>query len=136
MSDLAYYFDYDYQTTIDDGGLLRPLEQAVLRWKSRQDQLYVQNGQQQTVIYDTRPVAGAAQLELDELQARIYEYCDRARKSHTIAQWLNEKYQIRITADQLQNVLDDFVEKRLMVEENNAYLSLAVLTYSLEWEIS
>ena len=136
LLDLVYYFDYDCQTTIDDGGLLRPLEQAVLRWKSRQDQLYVQNGQQRTVIYDTRPVAGTAQLELDELQARIYEYCDRARKINATAQWLKEKCQIRVTIDQLQNILDDFVEKRLMVAENNSYLSLAVLKYLPEWEKS
>ena len=39
LSDLVYYFDFDYKEEIDDGGHAEALQQAIGSWKNSQDQL-------------------------------------------------------------------------------------------------
>jgi hypothetical protein len=44
LSDLIYYFDFDYKNEIDDAGCIPALEEIVRQWKSRGDQLYAETG--------------------------------------------------------------------------------------------
>lgn len=126
LSNLVYYFDFDYKTDIDDGGYLEPLRQTVLRWKAKQYPFYVREEHDRTVVYDQRPIARKMRFELDELQACIYECCDRARNIRSIPKWLDKKYQMNVSTTHIKPILDEFVEERLMIREHSNYLSLAI----------
>ena len=127
LFDLAYYFDFDYRAKINGGGYITPLTEAIWRWKSRQDQLYAQSVNGMLVIYDSRPVAASTQIVLTDNRANVYEYCDKIRSLKQIEQWLKVICRINLSTDQIKMILDEFVEKKLMVKEKNLYLSLAIL---------
>jgi len=135
LFDLAYYFDFGYQEKIDDGGFLAPLTEQVLRWKERQHQLYSQSINDQLIINDSRPVATSAQIILQGIRRYIYEYCDKTRSIKQIQKWLKECHQVNISTDQIEAILAEYIDKKLMIKEKSLYLSLAVMTYTSEYEI-
>jgi ribosomal peptide maturation radical SAM protein 1 len=126
LFDLVYNFDFDYREKIDDGGFYYPLTQQVQLWKSRQDQMQAQSVDGQLVIRDTRPVAVSARIVLDGVRKHIYEYCDQIRSANQIQQWLKESHQVDLSEDQIEMILDEYVEKKLMVREKKLFLSLAI----------
>ena len=65
-------------------------------------------------------------LALNEVQSRIYLYCDENRSFSAIRKKLLAEFQSPITEEQTQRLLDQFVERGLMFREGNRYLSLAV----------
>jgi ribosomal peptide maturation radical SAM protein 1 len=135
LFDLVYYFDFDYEEKIDDGGFLAPLTEQVLSWKDRQHHLYSQSVNNQLLITDNRPVATSTQIVLHGIRRYIYEYCDRIRSIKRIEQWLKECCQVTSCEDHIKKILAEYIDKKLMVKEKNLYLSLAVMTYTPEFEI-
>jgi ribosomal peptide maturation radical SAM protein 1 len=135
LHDVAYYFDFDYQHDIDDGGHIPALIDAVVRWKVSRDQLYTQSYGDWLLISDSRPVATLARTMLSGVEKLIYEYCDRIRSDGQVQKWLDESYGVRLTEQQVTGILDDFVRRKLMVREGNRVLSLAVMTYTAPWEV-
>ncbi len=135
LRDLVYYFDYDYQEKNNNGGFYFPLTKQVCDWKSRQDQLYSQSVNDQLMVYDSRPVAASTQIVLNGIRRYIYEYCDRIRSIKQIKRLLKESHRVNLSEHQIEMILDEYVGKKLMVKENNLYLSLAIMTYTPEFEI-
>jgi hypothetical protein len=136
LYNLAYYFNFDYQETIDDGGYVAPLIEAILRWKRSQDQLYTRYVGHQLVIFDSRPVATSPQVVLTDIGRYVYEYCDHIRSIRQIEQWLSELGGMPLSREQVVAILDEFVAKKLMVQEGNRYLSLAIMTYTADFEVT
>jgi len=134
LMDLVYYFDFDYREKIDDGGFYRPLEQAVWRWKGKQDQLYVRKEVDGVFIYDTRPAATCGKIALSGVPLDIYEYCDKIRSLKQIRSWLRESGKGDLDTGLVKTILDEFIGRHLMVTEDDRYLSLAVITYRPEIE--
>lgn len=134
LSDLCYYFDYDYSRPIDDGGWLYPLHTQVNVWKGRRDQLCSQRVDGRLMIRDTRPVALSPQVVLHGARALIYEYCDRSRTAPQVRDWLADRHGMALAADEVRAILEEFVNQRLMVKDNTSYLSLAVMTYTAAFE--
>jgi hypothetical protein len=71
---------------------------------------------------------------LNGIHQNIYEYCDEARSIVQIKKWLKKNYQKNLSEDQIKNILDNYVERKLMIQEGDKYLSLAILTYVPEFE--
>ena len=134
LRDLAYYFDYERRQPIDDGGCLAPLATQVNAWRKRQDELASHRTDGRITIGDTRPVATAPQIVLDETVALVYEACDRARSVGQIGRWLRDRRGLDVGAEEIAGILTEFVEKRLTVREGGRYLSLAVMDYEVEDE--
>ncbi len=133
LSDLVYYFDFEYKQEIDQGGLVPAIEDTVRYWKSRSDVLEVARVADKLVIRDTRPVARWREMTVTGIAARIYEYCDRAQPISRIVEVMRD-FDPGMTEQQLAGILDEFCEQSLMVKEGNRYLSLGVLTYTTEFE--
>jgi ribosomal peptide maturation radical SAM protein 1 len=134
LFDLGYYFDYDHRQPIDDGGLYQPLMTQIQNWRGRQDHLYSQRSDGHIIVYDSRPVAAAPELVLEGVPRLVYEYCDRSKTLGQIQRWLHDRRGVDLGQADLQAILDDFVAKKLMIEENGLYLSLAIMTYTPEFE--
>jgi hypothetical protein len=134
LFDLGYHFDYSYRDQIDDGGYYAALHRQVSAWKESQDQLYTQRTDGQVVVVDTRPVASSGQIVLDGARRLIYEYCDSMRSVAQIQQWLESRGG-SLGIEQIEMILGEYVGKKLMVAENGRYLSLAVMTYTPDFEL-
>ena len=65
--------------------------------------------------------------------ARIYEYCDKAQSLARIVDVMKQA-DAELTEDEVSGILDDFISRKLMVQEGNRYLSLAVMTYKSDFE--
>jgi hypothetical protein len=129
LSRLVYFFDFDYVERRDVAGDLRELTELVSRWQARQDCLVATRVNGPVVITDTRPVAVSGELRLDRISGLVYEFCDHRRTVLTIRQWLRETHAIALEADQIQRIVDGFVEGKLMAMEKGLYLSLAVMRH-------
>jgi len=131
LSNLIYYFDFDYKETIDDGGCLVELTEAVETWKSRADHLVMERTPRGLTIHDSRPVAKWRETEVAAIAARIYEFCDRSQALSRIIEVAKE---LGEAPERVRPMLDEFVDRRLMVREGDRYLSLAVMPYTSEFE--
>ena len=133
LSDLVYYFDFDYEKEIDNAALLPAIEETVRRWKGRGDTLEVRRAGDNLVIRDTRPVATWREMTISGIAARIYEYCDKAQTLPRIAEVMRDSG-FDIAEDEVARILNEFIQRKLMVQEGKRYLSLGVLTYVTEFE--
>jgi ribosomal peptide maturation radical SAM protein 1 len=134
LFDLGNYFDYDRRTPIDDGGLTSSLAEEVGRWQRRQDRLYARRMDGRMVIHDTRPVATSTRVSLEGVPRLIYEICDRIKAVQQIQSWLQERHGKHLDPDEIEAILEGFVDQKLMVKERGRYLSLAVMTYVPEFD--
>jgi ribosomal peptide maturation radical SAM protein 1 len=131
LFDLVYYFDFDYQVPINDGGYLQKLEQAIAEWKRRHDTLYAVKHGVNIVIHDTRPIACWTDSVLSGMAAFIYEYCDKARSLLSITNAVSVAFGSEHN-NEITDILDDLVRKHLMYSEDEHYISLAVISYNVE----
>jgi ribosomal peptide maturation radical SAM protein 1 len=127
MRRLAYYFDYDYADGRRPEDYLAPVSRAVGAWcraqnSGRRPRLDADVTGDGVVVTDTRPAAVAARHELRGLPARVYQLCDTAR---SVPALLRDP---SLAADEaaLRAVLDDLVERRLVLGDRGRFQSLAV----------
>src|SRR5262249_23422000 len=128
LRDIAYYFDFDYAQPIDDGGHLAALHEIIAGWKTTPAKLYAVPRGEDIVIHDTRPVAAAPQTVLNGVERRILEICDQITTVNRIQQVLSSSTGMTFSADYVRVVLDEFIEKNLVVCEDERFLALPVLT--------
>jgi ribosomal peptide maturation radical SAM protein 1 len=134
LSNLVYYFDFDYREKIDDGGHIPALKETVERWKRCEDHFYAETRNGDLILYDKRPVAPWPEMIITGVSARIYEYCDRAQSPARIVEALREWGGPELSLEQVSAILEEFVGRRIMAREGNRYLSLAVLTFDPKFE--
>ena len=134
LMDLVYYFDFDYREQIDNGGCLPALEETVLHWKGRGDYMYAERSNGDLIIKDNRPVATWPEMMVTGIAVRIYEYCDKAQSLARIVEMVSQFAESEVSEDQVTGILEELIAKKLMVREGNRYLSLAVMTYDLDFE--
>jgi ribosomal peptide maturation radical SAM protein 1 len=130
LHDVAYYFDFDYAETIDDGGHLPALHEAAARWKQSQDQLYAVLQGDDVVIRDSRPVARAAYTVLSGFDRQVFELCDQITTVRRIEQVLAKTTNVTFPDNYVRAVVDDLIARHLVVCEDDRLLALPVLTYT------
>ncbi|MEM9920441.1 MAG: RiPP maturation radical SAM C-methyltransferase [Bacteroidota bacterium] len=131
LFDMVYFFEFDYLQAIDDEGYSQKMFEAVTNWKNRRgvDQLVSVLQGEFLQIFDTRPVAIASEHLLDGIERHLYEFCDQIRTIRQIQTWLEENFELSMDKPEIESILNGFIHKKLMIEENSKYLSLAVMTY-------
>lgn len=117
---LAYHFDIP-----DDGrngAYLEPLTAAIRAWRGasgRSSFVSLDRGGALR-LYDRRPVAREAEIQLTGVERSVYLGCDAGATPAALAKSLNEP-EARVLA-----ALTSFVERRLAAELDGRFLSLAV----------
>lgn len=134
VSDLVYYFDFDYEHPIDDGGVIPRLSEAIDQWKRSKDSLYSERVGGTVVIRDTRPVAVWPQTVLHGLSAYVYECCDRVRSVRQVVDAMSALEGREVSEREIRAILDDLVQHKLMARDGDKVLSLAVMTYKSKLE--
>lgn len=130
LSEIAYFFDYEMGETLPDSGY-EELQRLVREWKQawegkRKPQLVYQRAPDWIQIFDRRTDQIAAHA-FEGLEAAVYECCgDTDRNVMQICKDLEATGEKAVDAAAVQEALGKFCEMGLMLEEDGAYLSLAL----------
>ena len=127
LKDLAFQFDFDFADGRDPSTYTRELKRAIQVWREDhvRSVLSSRTVGDELVIRDTRPVALKEEVRLRGARRAIYEFCDAA---HTPADIQKHLAASGLAFDDapVEGVLAEFIQAKLMVSENDRYLSLAV----------
>ena len=127
---LAYYFAGEWPHEDDPQEYIQPamesFQEWVNYWLNNDVLFYYERGPGFMTLHDNRPLDGRVELQgrkivLDEIQSRIYQFCDGIQSFNSI----QEKVQDTFAPEDTRALLDQFVENGLMFREDDLYLSLA-----------
>lgn len=87
-------------------------------------------------ILDTRACSVEKQIKLNGIQTAVYKICDTASKVEKILSKLEEKGYPNLTRDEIESILEDLQQKKILVKIEDRFLSLAVRKsdYKISWE--
>jgi ribosomal peptide maturation radical SAM protein 1 len=134
LNRVAYYFDFDYVKSIDDGGHLPDLHAAVSHWKRRTDRLYAVQDGNDAIICDSRLGAVRSHVRLNGLERLVFEAADAITTPNRLLQ-VAQQYG-SVEEDQIADILELLVDHRFVAEEQGRYLALPVLTYQPELSLA
>jgi hypothetical protein len=119
LAQLAYYFDFDYADDRKPPEYLRDLRHQVSLWSeaASRAQLTAALDGDTLVICDTRAVAPQSEYRLRGLHRKVYEFCDTARTRSQLD---------GLAQNGVGGVLGELMEAKLILAEDDHYLSLAV----------
>ena len=122
VSNLAYFFAFDYQDRRDVTAYSRPLVEAVHRWQkaaARSDLFAVATGDS-VVVWDLRPAAREPFAVLSGLEREIHLACDGAQDGERLAERLG------VASGEVVEAAGRLVERGLLLDWDGKLLSLAV----------
>jgi ribosomal peptide maturation radical SAM protein 1 len=126
---LAYYFEFDWPEGQNPDEYTHALNRAVKRWQTlgeagseKRPRLDLRQTAKAVMISDTRPCAMQPKHRLKGLAAEIYLRCDTAQTVVSLARDLDSE----AVESQIREVLKTLQEAKLMIEDDEHYLSLAV----------
>lgn len=128
---IAYYFEGEWGQQCDPSQYIQPAVDAHQEWLNywleHKVHFYYEKGPGFITLHDNRPLQSGADLQarkivLDEVQSRIYLFCDENRSLLAIQQMVGNS----LPPEETKIMLDEFVEHGLMFREGDRYLSLAV----------
>jgi hypothetical protein len=102
----------------------------VSHWKQRRDQLYAVSRGQAVVIRDTRSVAVASQTVLTGAEKLVFEICDQITTVRRIQQIVRQQMDPAVSENDVREILETLMRRRLVIREEERYLGLPVLTYA------
>lgn len=130
LTNLAYYFTFDYCSEQNVETYVAPLALAIEQWQEchRTSHLLSLELGEQLVIWDRRPVAESALIVLNGLQMLVYKLCDQIRKPRELFELVRTLPNIgpQITLAEVRGALAECKAKKIMVEQDDSFLSLAV----------
>jgi magnesium-protoporphyrin IX monomethyl ester (oxidative) cyclase len=126
---LAYYFDFDHMDGREPDSYIGSAGAEVHKWWAcRTNQAETppvldafENASGEFTIHDTRPCRVAAEHELKGLPGVLYALCDTAHALPALVRTTGRP------AAELEPVLQDLLQRKLMLEIDGQYLSLAVM---------
>jgi hypothetical protein len=132
---IAYHFDFDYIDAMDPATYTKELEQQLTTWKSlwnAEDNrtkstppaLNMVAGDDMIMIKDTRPCSLQSYYTLLYPEAKVYDICKTMHTFQTLFIKMQQQHP-DITEDELKNTICNLHEKRLLLCDNENYLSLA-----------
>jgi ribosomal peptide maturation radical SAM protein 1 len=131
LARLAYFFDFDYADGRRPAEYMEPLQRAVVNWWAtrnspveRQPRLeaeWLASGE--LIIHDTRPCSKETVSCFPAKPAKLYAACDSVQAFPHLVRIMDGSS----TEASVRGMLDGFRERKLLVEMENHYLSLAVV---------
>ncbi len=120
---LAYFYDSDFFKGKTDSEGFTLLKDVVARWSKAHSRAHLLaiSRKKSLMILDTRPCARRFLYRLSGLRRKVYELCDKATGLNSILEAVRPSF----NADEVQSVLQSFVDDKLMLEVNGKYLALA-----------
>jgi len=142
LSRIAYYFECD-DALADTRKLPKPglarLFYELLEWKKLFPPIFAkgkdkspvlamtQTASNTLIIEDTRPVATSPYFSFYDVEAAVYVAADQGRTVEEIFLALSKHDFPGLLASDVENIVQDFVEARLMINLDGRYLALAAV---------
>jgi hypothetical protein len=131
LESFAYYFDtISGDADKPAGDYISPMLKTCTEWKAAPATFVYEKGEGFSVLYDNRPLgaensAATRRIVLRGTHADIYAFCDKHRSFKSILESCNANGH-SMDESTLRGFLQGLVSNKLMFEENEHYLSLAV----------
>ena len=131
LARLAYYYEYDYADAREPNKYAAEMLRQAEQWQDNKGAYTLRcfdRGDGLLLITDTRPCATQFQWRLSGPQRAIYRYCDTGRSLRHIVEFLRngEDADSAPNVATIQQMLDRWVEARLMVNLDDRFLSLGL----------
>jgi ribosomal peptide maturation radical SAM protein 1 len=133
---IAYYFEGDWEDHVGSPeSYIRPvieIQESWQRfWQDKSVVFHYEKGSGFLTLYDNRPLRDGIgsrlrRTTLNDLQSRIYLFCDENRSFQAIRKMLLSMAEAPPSEEQTRHLLDQFVAQGFMFREADRYLSLAV----------
>ena len=128
LEQLAYCFEYAHADQRDAESYIGSLRNAVEEWKTgyTDSSLRYSCGPGFCVISDNRTTVQKCDYRLGETESKIYMACEDGARPKGIWESLTKEDQAAFTPRQLERFLLELLEAKLVYEEDDRFLSLAV----------
>ena len=130
LNDLAYFFEHGYDDGRDPKEYVEPAYQVTELWRQGAEKNYrkltVKRGPNFVQVADGRTNGKGGTYTLDGIAGEAYLACERGATPHRVWSTLSPEYQSGATEEDVRDFLDQMVKMRLVFEENDHYLSLAL----------
>ncbi|HEX8694755.1 MAG TPA: RiPP maturation radical SAM C-methyltransferase [Longimicrobium sp.] len=128
--EIAYFFDYDYADGLNPSSYIGPTEAQLVLWREaalRGASLTLAlAGDGVMLITDRRGVV-ERRFALQGWQKEVYAFCEQARPARAVQRLVEQQAgEHAPPADEVAGFLAEMVRKRLMVQDGDWFLSLAV----------
>jgi hypothetical protein len=128
VSNLAYFFVFQYDTAQDVTAYTVPLAKQLRLWKdsySESDLFWVDKGDH-VLIFDLRPAARHPVIVLRDVGQFVYKACDSIQSGREVCRNVRSQNRWAVSEREVQEVLEHFVTQGLMASEGTEFLSLAL----------
>ena len=130
LSRIAYYFDFEYDCTVDPSGCADDVIAYVDGWRANPGTgslRAIERPDGSLCLVDTRHGATQRETFLSGMDGEVYRFCDSVQSCRSVARHLTKVYPTRrLDEPQVRGFLDALVSNRLMVRDGDRYLSLAL----------
>ena len=125
---LAYYFNAEFEAEEAIASRSAGLQAAVTRWAEAAESaaLFSFDEPGRFVVCDLRPQAMKPVYSLSGLERRVYEACEEIRSRAALKERLRAETGAEMTEGDMDEVLKPLLEARLLLEEKDQLLSLAI----------
>lgn len=132
LANLAYYFTYNYADRQNISSYTVELAKQIKIWQDSykdSDFFYIDKGTH-LLLCDFRPISTVPLTILSEYKRLLYVSCDSAKTPEQVYKLLLSKNftSLNLNINNIIELLNLFVDKRLMIKIHNSYLSLAIPT--------
>ena len=128
VSNLAYFFSHEYEDGRDVASYVSPLIDQVKIWKETHERsvLYWIDKGSDAIIVDLRPGADKMLSVTAGVAKTLFASCGRARSITQLDREVNVDPHHAVPAAEIEEHLEQFVERGLMIREDDLYLNLAM----------
>lgn len=127
IQNLAYYFVADHRSAPGFQEHITALAKNVMLWREihAKSDLYITHKGSDALIWDFRPNAKTMLTRLAGLEKELYLVCDAIQSVDHLTR-IATQYLGSISREDTCALLQEFIDRGLMLREGNSYLSLAV----------
>ena len=127
ISNLAYYFTFEYTGPQEPATYTRGLCDAVQAWREERDKsdLFMVDLGSDVLVWDLRSCARDPLHVLSGLARELYLACDAIQGIPSLQRIASR--QEPVSRGRIEEVLDPLVESRLMLREGHSFLALAIM---------
>ncbi len=128
LTRMAYYFTHSSRPGQDIETYTRPLQDEVLRWRQAdgQSDLFATDNTDGLHIWDERPAAVEPLTTLSGLERELYLACDQVQSLRRLRKVVEDYRGTGCSGEEVQRLLQPFLNSQLMVAEGHRFLSLAI----------
>jgi ribosomal peptide maturation radical SAM protein 1 len=130
LNNLAYFFEHDYDDGRDPEDYVKPVREVTESWNQDAEEnfrkLTVKRGPGFVQVVDRRTNGKGGTYTLDGVAGEAYLACERGATPGKIWNGLSREFRSGVTQGDVRDFLQQMVKQRLVFEENDHYLSLAI----------